>query len=453
MRTVSPTQRSIRNMLAAAALACLAGAGCTVDPAAPGDSTTNPNAPTAGKLGHGLGPWVSQPRTFAEGVRLTSMAVTPVRMLAVQIEGDQSRLIELTDAGETHSFAGHFVVPPSTEAFIAVASGLAGFAIDAVYVGAGSDLWQVSPDGAVSRTFGTIPSEAGPIAGLCFDTAGSFAHELLLVTQGGAAYRLDGAGRTSWIGDVGPGGRGPAVAPAAFPGFGGRLLVAFPAQSEVRSLRSDGVVDVAMRWSGVSGVSVIPENPRAFGASGAAFFVATEAGTVFRHAQHDLAGRGGQIVLTSSMRSGSGILIPEASGYTWRAFSSFWGAECAAAFTCRPVVTTVRMDIVPGVDDNTITIGSTTTIPVGILSSIGFSPASVEGADLTFAGARPVQLRGRVSHGTYTDLNGDGVLDLVMRFCPADMQLEQGTVRLVLEGTTLAGESVRGSDTAFVVTP
>jgi hypothetical protein len=278
-----------------------------------------------------------------------------------------------------------------------------------------------------------------------------FAHELLVITTSGAAYRIDAAGRSAWIGDVGPGGRGPAVAPASFPGFGGQLLVAFPAHSEVRSLRADGVVDVAVCWSGVSGVAVIPEDPRAFGASGAALFVATEDGTVFRHAQRELAGRGGQIVLTSAMRSGSGILIPEGSSHTWRAFSSFWGAECAAAFACRPVVTTVHMDIVPGVDDNTIMIGSPTTIPVGILSSVGFSPASVEGADLTFAGAHPVQQRGRL--GTYSDLNGDGVLDLVLRFCPAEMQLEQGAVRLVLEGTTLAGERVRGSDTALAVTP
>jgi hypothetical protein len=152
------------------------------------------------------------------------------------------------------------------------------------------------------------------------------------------------------------------------------------------------------------------------------------------------------------LRSGSGILVPEGAGYTWRAFSSFWGAECAAAFACRPVVTSIRLDIVPGADDNTITIGSTLTVPVAILSSIGFTPSTVAGAELTFAGALPV-LRGGRAVGTYADLNADGVLDLVLRFRPADMQLQQGAVRLMLEGTTLAGERVRGSDAALVVTP
>jgi len=448
MRTVSPIQRSIGSMLATAALACLAGAGCTVDPVAPGVSIT----PRTDKAGNGLGPWVSQPRWFAHDLRLTSMAVTPARMLAVQVEGDVTKLIELQDTGAVLPFAGQFVMPPATEGFIAIASGMAGFESDWVYVGAGSEVSQLSQDGSVSRAIATIPVDAGPITGLCFDTAGEFAHELVVLTGGGPVYSVDASDRMRFLGDIGAGGRGPNVAPAGFPGFGARLLVAFPDVSEVRSLRPGGEVVVELGWSGVSGVVTVPEDPRAFGGSGAALFVATEDGSVLRHAQHGLAGRGGQIVLTSRLRSGSGILVPEGAGYTWRAFSSFWGAECAAAFACRPVVTSIRLDIVPGTEDNTITIGSTATIPVGILSSTGFSPTTVEGADLTFAGARPVQ-RGRATLGTYSDLNGDGVLDLVLRFRPSEMQLQQGAMRLLLEGTTLAGERVRGSDAALVVTP
>lgn len=452
MRTVSPKQRSIGNMLATAAVACLAGAGCTVDSVAPGASTTTRTTPINDKVGTGLGPWVSQPRWFAHDLRLTSMAVTPARMLAVRVVGDVAKLVELQDSGAVLPFAGHFVTPPSVEGFIAIASGMGGFESDWVYVGAGNEVSQLTPDGNISRTVTMIPTGAGPIAGLCFDTAGSFAHQLLILTAGGWVYGVDAADRVRFLGDVGAGGRGPNVAPARFPGFGGRLLIAFPDLSEVRSLSPGGEVSVEFGWSGVSGVVGVPEDPRAFGASGAAFFVATEAGTVLRHAQQGLAGRGGQIVLTSRLRSGSGILIPEGAGYTWRAFSSFWGAECAAAFACRPVVTSIRLDIVPGVDDNAITMGSTLTIPVGILSSVGFVPSALEGADLLFAGARPVQ-RGRAALGTYADLNADGVPDLVLRFRPADMQLHQGSMRLLLEGTTLAGERVRGSDLAFVVTP
>jgi len=448
MRTVSPTQRSIGIMLATAAVACLAGAGCTVGPVAPGASTTT----TTDKAGGGLGPWVSQPRWFAHDVRLTSMVVTPARMLAVQTTGDVNKLVELKDTGAVVPFAGHFVMPPSTPGFLALASGMGGFESDWVYVGAGSEISQLTPDGSVSRTLATLPAGAGAITGLCFDTAGNFAHELLVVTGGGSVYGLDASDRIRFLGDVGVGGSGPNVAPASFPGFGGRLLVAFPHTSEVRSLRPSGDVRVELSWPGVSGVVTVPQDPRAFGGSGAALFVATEGGSVLRHAQQGLAGRGGQIVFTSRWRSGSGILVPEGAGFTWRAFSSFWGAECAAAFACRASVTSIRLDIVPGADDNTITIGSLATIPVGILSSTGFAPSTVDGAELTFAGASPVQ-RGRAILGTYSDLNGDGVLDLVLRFRPADMQLQEGAMRLLLEGTTLAGERVRGSDAAFVVTP
>jgi hypothetical protein len=453
LRTVTLTQRSIGITIATAALACLAGAGCTVDPVAPGAQTTRSTAAVdAGrKAGTGLGPYISPPRDFSRHLHLTAIAVTPARMLAVQSIDGACHLIEVTETGEPRPFASHFVIPAGAQAFIAVASGEAGFGIDEIYVAAGSEIWQLSSDGSVSRSVAAIPSEMGSVTGMCFDTAGSFAHELLALTASGAVYRVDASGRMVYVGDVGPGGRAPAVAPQGIAGFGGQLLVAFPTSSEVRSLNDGGTCATALHWPGVTGVHVIPEDPRAFGASGAAFFVATSTGSVYRHALGNLAGRGGQIVFTSSMRSGSGLLIPEAGGYTWRAFSSFWGAECAAAFTRRPIITTVRMDILPGDDDNVIWTNASST-PVAFLSSTGFTPAALDGADLTFAGARPVQ-RGNLVQRSFADLNADGVQDLILRFRPSEMQLDPGTTRLALEATTLAGERLRGSDTAFVVTP
>ena len=59
--------------------------------------------------------------------------------------------------------------------------------------------------------------------------------------------------------------------------------------------------------------------------------------------------------------------------------------------------------------------------------------------------------RGRV--GTYSDVNGDGVLDLVAQFRVADMALAPGSWTLQLDGTALAGDCVRGADRILVVTP
>jgi hypothetical protein len=54
---------------------------------------------------------------------------------------------------------------------------------------------------------------------------------------------------------------------------------------------------------------------------------------------------------------------------------------------------------------------------------------------------------------TLTDLNADGIDDLILHFRPADMQVDVGAVVLPLQGQTLAAESFRGEDAVIVTAP
>lgn len=431
-----------------AVVACLASAGCT-------DAPTSVPEARAGKTGRGIpSNWVTTPRPYSQGLHLASMAGTPSRLLATTLGPAPSKLISFTEDGMAQPFSPHFTAPEDMPCFIELSPGVGGgFQQGDVLVSRGAELWLFAPGGEAATQLWELPQEDGAIAGLCFDTAGGFSYELLLLATSGAVHRVDPSGRARRVGTFGtPGGRGPGIAPARFTAFGGRLLVAFPEQSEVRSMTPGGDVGTAFQWSGVSGVCVLPDDPRAYGSTGNALFVGTANDGVFGYPHADLAGRGGQIVLTSMHRSGSGILIPEGGGYTWRAFSRWMGAEVVAACARRPAVTHIALDIEPASTNNSIPYGSAALLPVALLSSIGFLPSVVQGGDIVLAGARPVT-RGRTWLSNASDLNGDGVLDLILHFRPSEMLLDARTTTLVLEGTTLAGERLRGTDRVLVLAP
>ena len=157
--------------------------------------------------------------------------------------------------------------------------------------------------------------------------------------------------------------------------------------------------------------------------------------------------------MTSLLRSGSGLATPEPSGLLrTRPFSRFVGSEIAIGFVRRPSIMAVRIDVLPGVTPKTIYLGAMQLLPVGLLASPGFTPTMLTGGEVTLAGAQPVS-GGRQRLGTFTDLDGDGQMDLLLQFRTADMQLRLGDATLVLDGTAVIGDRVRGSNDVQVVAP
>lgn len=107
----------------------------------------------------------------------------------------------------------------------------------------------------------------------------------------------------------------------------------------------------------------------------------------------------------------------------------------------------VAIDIKPGSDQNTINLGSRGVVPVAILSTSTFDAAvMVNPATVKVAGA-PVQLKGNGEPlVVYDDVNGDGLVDLVVHVQTEAMQLSASDTKAVLEGKTWDDTSIYGED-------
>lgn len=113
----------------------------------------------------------------------------------------------------------------------------------------------------------------------------------------------------------------------------------------------------------------------------------------------------------------------------------------------------VSIDIKPGSDPNPINLGSNGLVPVAIFSSPEFDTTQVNPTSVSLAGAG-VAVRGKgKSMAHVEDVDGDGLLDLVVQVETqsfADLG-ECGTVELT--GTTFDGENIVGYDEIIIVSP
>ncbi len=114
------------------------------------------------------------------------------------------------------------------------------------------------------------------------------------------------------------------------------------------------------------------------------------------------------------------------------------------------------IDIKPGSYPNSINLGSQGKIPVAILSSEDFdAPAEVDPLSIELAGAG-VAVRGKAENpmATAEDVNGDGLLDLVLHVETAN--LDPGTFMegsACVTGTTYYGTPIEGWDEITIVPP
>jgi probable HAF family extracellular repeat protein len=121
------------------------------------------------------------------------------------------------------------------------------------------------------------------------------------------------------------------------------------------------------------------------------------------------------------------------------------------AFLLTPIIE-VNIDIKPGEEPNSINLGSNGKVPVAVMSSPTFNAKTVDPASVTLAGAQ-VALKGKGDKYmiAFSDVNGDGLQDLIVHVDTAAFQLSAGDTEALLEGKTNDGLCIRGTDTVRIV--
>jgi len=114
-------------------------------------------------------------------------------------------------------------------------------------------------------------------------------------------------------------------------------------------------------------------------------------------------------------------------------------------------VLTPGIDIDPGALPNTINLKPGGTVSVAILSTPAFDARTVNPLTVTLAGA-PVKLKGQGNPTfSFQDVNGDGLLDIVVRVDTALLQLNYTDTQASLVGQTFEGQAIRGVDSVKIV--
>jgi hypothetical protein len=113
--------------------------------------------------------------------------------------------------------------------------------------------------------------------------------------------------------------------------------------------------------------------------------------------------------------------------------------------------TEVQIDIKPGTNPNTVNLKSKGTVPVAVLSSPAFSASTVSPLTVRLAGV-PVSLRGNGKPmASLEDVNGDGLLDLVLHFSTQALPRLTSDTDITLVGETFDGQLIIGSDSIVIV--
>ena len=116
-----------------------------------------------------------------------------------------------------------------------------------------------------------------------------------------------------------------------------------------------------------------------------------------------------------------------------------------------PEPRTVRIDVKPGSSENPVNLGARGTIPVAVLSDAGFSAADVDVTSVRFAGAPVATTPQGRRLASLEDVDGDGLLDLVLHFDVPALELAPDATHAELDGLTRDGSAFKGTDAVRVV--
>lgn len=114
-------------------------------------------------------------------------------------------------------------------------------------------------------------------------------------------------------------------------------------------------------------------------------------------------------------------------------------------------VLAVTIDIKPGSEPNSINLRSAGRLPIAILSTTSFNATAIDPATVTLASA-PVRLKKNgTAMASSEDVNGDGLLDLVVHVSTKMLMLTETDTEAILEGRAIDGTRIEGADSVRLV--
>lgn len=111
----------------------------------------------------------------------------------------------------------------------------------------------------------------------------------------------------------------------------------------------------------------------------------------------------------------------------------------------------ISIDIKPGSDVNPINLRSRGTTPVALLGSEVFNVATVDVTSIRFAGAPIRRKPNGTLHYSYSDVNHDGFLDIMMHFETQELELDRHSTEATLTGIGGQGRCISGTDRIVIV--
>jgi hypothetical protein len=182
--------------------------------------------------------WNSVGIAFAGDKFVLSWNTNGSPLSSIKVNGVQSR-----------DFAPHLKISGGTpetafEHPIASSLGLGGFPCRDIYVGAGNKILHVTGNGVDSDTF--FNDLDGVVRAIVFDVIGTFRHSLIVATQTGSVFAIDGRGKSRLLASIGEDIKGMDVVPltTGFGPYDGQLIVLSQMSGLIRSISASGTVTV-----------------------------------------------------------------------------------------------------------------------------------------------------------------------------------------------------------------
>jgi hypothetical protein len=183
-------------------------------------------------------------------------------VVAIDGTGVQTMLLTLPD------------VKACRERYLAVSPGLGGFTAGDIFITAGREVYEVSPDGSSVALFVTVDKGKDSGMGITFDTVGTFDNDMILTSHEGQLYKVTSAGVATPIVDLAVQTEGPTVAPLTFTPYGGDILLGDKDRDVVMAIAPDGTETDVTAYNNAEWVIPVPDAMCTTGTNGAAFFVA-----------------------------------------------------------------------------------------------------------------------------------------------------------------------------------